>query len=76
MTAICSNPNGCNDTSLTSLYPSMGLTVFLVLIFSSALGFGLGLVASSLIGPDDVRLGGTAALDQPGGEDSQAARLK
>jgi len=33
-----------------SLYPNMGLKAFFVLVFSSAFGVGLGLVASPLIG--------------------------
>jgi hypothetical protein len=44
----CNNASGC-DESLASLYPSMALTVFVVLVFSGAFGVGLGLVASALI---------------------------
>ena len=52
-------PIGC-DTPPASLYPSMVLTVFVVLVFSGAFGVGLGLVASALIRNEDVRQGGAA----------------
>jgi hypothetical protein len=39
----------CDNIQLSSLYPSMGLTVFLVLLFGATFGLGLGLVASALI---------------------------
>jgi len=57
-------PIGC-DTPPASLYPSMVLTVFVVLVFSGAFGVGLGLVASALIRNEDVRQGGAATAADP-----------
>jgi hypothetical protein len=42
-------------------YPNMALTAFVVIVFSSAFGVGLGLVASALI-RDEV---GTATVADP-----------
>ena len=61
----CSNASGC-DEPLASLYPSMALTVFVVLVFSGAFGVGLGLVASALIRSEDVRDPADAGSSQTG----------
>ena len=46
-------------------YPNMALTAFVVLVFSSAFGAGLGLVASALIRNEDVRQAGAATAVDP-----------
>ena len=43
----------------------MALTAFVVLVFSSAFGAGLGLVASALIRNEDVRQAGAATAVDP-----------
>ena len=46
-------------------YPNMALTAFVLLVFSSALGVGLGLVASTLIRNEDGRQAGAATAADP-----------
>jgi hypothetical protein len=46
-------------------YPDMALTAFVVIVFSSAFGAGLGLVASALIREEDVRQVGAATVADP-----------
>lgn len=46
-------------------YPNMALTTFVLLVFSGALGVGLGLVASALIRDDGGRQAGTATAADP-----------
>ena len=47
-------------------YPNMALTAFVLVVFCSAFGVGLGLVASTLIRNEDVRqAGGATAADPP-----------
>lgn len=53
-------------------YPSTALTVFVVLVASSAFGVGLGMVAAALIRNDDMRHSGAAtAADPPDAASSQ-----
>jgi hypothetical protein len=51
-------------------YPNMVLTAFVLVVFSSAFGVGLGLVASPLIRNEDMRQAGAATAADP----SDAAR--
>jgi hypothetical protein len=46
-------------------YPNLALTAFVVIVFSSAFGVGLGLVASALIRDEDVRQVGAATAADP-----------
>ena len=51
--------------SLIPGYPNMALTALVLIVFSSAFGVGLAMVASTLIRGEDVRQAGTAAAADP-----------
>lgn len=46
-------------------YPNMALTAFVLVVFGSAFGVGLGLVASTLVRNEDLRQTGAAAAADP-----------
>jgi hypothetical protein len=46
-------------------YPNMALTALVLLVFGSAFGVGLGMVASTLIRDEDVRQGAAATAADP-----------
>ena len=59
-----------------SRYPSMGTTVLWVLVFSSAFGLGLGLLACALIRNENALPAGAASVTDPADAGSSQAAQK